>query len=583
MTDEITVKAKPVLDPRGEPTVKPVELASRLRTLKGKKVLFFDNGKLSAEFGNYGFIVNRLEERLIGLGVRECPRVQTDLLRLTGDTIQRASSLVPQAVDGVILALCDSGITRPTVLLARAIEERGIPTAVICTDTGVPLAAAIAQTYVPGLPLPAVKLTRAATEEMMRQQADDIFQEIIDGLTTPPQRLKERFSAQKWLTPMTLAPAGPGELAVAAEKRMKTSVIGGRHSLELDPGSFAEEFYEACCDSNLCDGFPVIPPTRERVQAMLRFTDRLPEHILAGDCAPSGAPITVGKVAISAVMAGCKPEYFPILITAFEAMAETRYRLAQAPITSHPSGNAIIISGPLAKELGIHSGAGCLGPGFRANATIGRAITLALINICRAIPGLSDLATFGSPAEYSYCLAENEEESPWPAFHAELFDADTTSVTVHRCEAPHNIIDHVSVNPEGILSGIASVAATLGGNNAYVPAELLVFLNPEHARIIADAGWTKQDVKFFLYDKVRNPRSELKGRGILYTRPAWMASALEVPVVKSPEEILVFVAGGAGLHSMVGVPWGFAQAVTKAVTFEDGRQVKSVRGFLKEP
>ncbi|MFH1487090.1 MAG: hypothetical protein ABIH46_13545 [Chloroflexota bacterium] len=576
---EISLKPKPVLDPRGEPTIKPIKLATRPSTLKGKQVLFFDNGKLAQEFGGYGLIFQRLEQRLTDLGVGKFPRAEMDLLGWTPDTIGKASSLVPKDVDAVVIALCDSGITQPTMLLARAIEERGLPAVVICTDTGVALAAAIAQTYVRGVPLCVVKTTRAATEEMMYQQADAIFADIVEGLTATQKQLMGKFSAQKWLPQMTLKAPRPGELHPSREKKVKASPARGRLDLELDPAVFAEEFYEACCDSSLSDGFPVIPPTAERVESMLRYTDRSRQQALTGECTPSGARVTVEKLAVNAVMAGCRPEYFPILITAFEAMAETRYRLAQAAITSHSSGNAVVISGPLAKELDIHSGFGCMGPGFRANATIGRAITLTLINVCRSIPGLSDLATFGTPAEYSYCFAENEAESPWPAFHTDLYDAETTTITVHRCESPHNIIDHVSVGPESLLGSIASVAATLGGNNAYVPAELLVFLNPEHARIIADAGWSKHDIKLFLYDNARSLESDLRGRGIVPKRPRWMNSALEVPVVRGPHEILVFVAGGAGLHSVVGVPWGFAGAVTRPVTFKDGRPVQSVKQF----
>ncbi|MBI2907133.1 MAG: hypothetical protein HYX92_05695 [Chloroflexi bacterium] len=578
MTEDIVVKARPVQDPRGEPTFKPVKLAPRLGTLKSKRILFFDNGKLRPEFGNYGFITDRLIERFRGSGVGETPRAVLDLLVSTPDPIGKAISLLPDDVDGVVLGLADSGVTVPTVRLAAALEARGIPTAVLCTEAGIALAAAMAQSYVPGAPLSTVTLTRAATREEMNRQADHLLQEVIDGLTAPAERLK--FSAQKWLAPMTLKSAGAGELALG-EKTVKATRKGGKLCLELDPGAFAEEFYAACCESSLCDGFPVIPPTRDRVRATLRFTDRPPEHVLAPDLTPSGAPITVEKAAISAVMAGCRPEYFPVIVTAFEAMADTRYRLPQVPITSHPSGNAVVISGPLARELGIHAGMGCLGPGFRANATIGRALNLTLINVSRAIPGLSDLATQGSPAEYSYCAAENEEDSPWPAFHAELYGPETTSVTVHRCEGPHNIIDHISTTPESLLTGIASVAATLGGNNSYVPAELLVFLNSEHARIIADAGWSKDDVKLFLYDKARNPRELLEGRGIVFARPAWMTAAAELPVVRGPWEVLVFVVGGTGLHSSVGIPWAFSQAVTRPVAFKDGRPVKSVQEFLE--
>lgn len=239
-------------------------------------------------------------------------------------------------------------------------------------------------------------------------------------------------------------------------------------------------------------------------------------------------------------------------------------------------------SRPLTKELRIQSGAGCLGPGFRANATIGRAVTLCMINICRAIPARSDLSVFGSPAEYSYCFAESDEDNPWTPFHTELCDAETTTVTVHKCEGPHNVVSQIGSHPEGILTAIASQAATLGGNNYLRPSELIVILNPVHARNIAQAGWTKEDVKLFLFDRARIPAEPLKKvRGTPIPWPRWFRSMESVPVVNVPDEILIFVAGGMGYHSMVAKPWGLARLVTKPVILKDGRRAKSVREFLK--
>jgi hypothetical protein len=345
---------------------------------------------------------------------------------------------------------------------------------------------------------------------------------------------------------------------------------------EIDPAGFAADLYERFCQAVITDGLPVIPPTRERVEAMLACTDREPRAVIVGQLPPSGAAITVEKLAAAAVMAGCRPEYFPIVVTACEAMADEAYRLFQAVITSHPGGNAVVVSGPLAGELGIASGGGCLGPGFRANATIGRALTLCLLNVSRALPGRSDLAVFGSPAEFSYCLAEATDRTPWTPLHVDLFGPETTTVTVHRCEAPHNVIDHLSTTPEGILGTLAATAATLGGNNAYMPAELLVLLNPEHARIIAGAGWTKRDVQCFLFEHARVPASALQGRGIAPGRPPWTRGLDRLPVVRGPEDVLVVVAGGDGPQSMVAIPWGYARAVTRPVTFRDGRPIRSL-------
>jgi hypothetical protein len=313
------------------------------------------------------------------------------------------------------------------------------------------------------------------------------------------------------------------------------------------------------------------------VEAMLACTDRHPDTVLIPQCFPSGLPLTVQTLAINAVMAGCRADYFPILLTAVEAIAEPQYRLTQANITSHPAGNAMIVSGPLAREIGLASGGGCLGPGFRANMTLGRALSLALLNTSRALPGQADLSTMGSPAELAFCCAEHVQASPWSPLHIDFFDAETTSVTVLKCEGPHNVLDHMSTTAEGILRSIADVSATLGGNNAYVPADLLVFLNPEHAQIIHHDGWSKADIQAYIYTQARNPHHLLAGRGTVPVRPAEFATLVDMPVVQSPSDIFVIVIGMHGPHSMVGIPWGYSRAVTKAVSQRDGTPVRHIR------
>ena len=173
---------------------------------------------------------------------------------------------------------------------------------------------------------------------------------------------------------------------------------------------------------------------------------------------------------------------------------------------------------PLARELGIHSGAGCMGPGFRANATIGRAITLAMLNIARAIPGRSDLSSFGSPAEYSYCFAETDENHPWQPFHVEFRDAATTTVTVHKVEGPHNVIAHLGPRPEDILQAVSAQAATIAGNNYSWPFELIVLLNPAHARSIAAAGWSKADVRRRIWEGSMLPAHRMAAIDLERTR-----------------------------------------------------------------
>src|SRR4029077_17249190 len=139
--------------------------------------------------------------------------------------------------------------------------------------------------------------------------------------------------------------------------------------------------YEELCAAEVGDGLPVIPPTEKRVAAMLQFTDLDSDDVFVRELPPRGASVMVRSLAVNAVMAGCRPEYFPVLVAVFQAVSDPAYRAYQGAITTHPSGNAVVVSGPLAEELGIQSGYGCLGPGFRANATIGRAVNLAIMNV----------------------------------------------------------------------------------------------------------------------------------------------------------------------------------------------------------
>ena len=337
-----------------------------------------------------------------------------------------------------MIALCNAGITQPLSLFAAELELRGLPCVQMCTELGYPLAAVTASNYVPGLPIVVVQRATGDEETFGKAETERIAPEVASGLTSDPATLLARFRAR--LSAGNLPIAEDGTIRLPPLTVSATDIQGGT-TVEIDPGRFAAELYEELCAAELCDGLPVIPPTVERVEAMLGFTDLDPEEALVSELPPSGASVTVRALAVNAVMAGCRPEYFPILVAAFQAIADPTYRAYQGAITTHPAGNAVIVSGPLADQLGIHSGYGCLGPGFRANATIGRAVNLTIMNVARAIPGKTDLSTFGSPAEFTSCFAESDKGNPWQPLHTELYGPDTTSVTVHKCEGPHNVLD----------------------------------------------------------------------------------------------------------------------------------------------
>jgi hypothetical protein len=279
------------------------------------------------------------------------------------------------------------------------------------------------------------------------------------------------------------------------------------------------------------DGLPVVPPTPRRYAAMLAFSPWDPATPLVRDLAPSGATLTVRELAIAAVMAGCRPEQLPIALTAVRAMARSEFNLLQALITSHNAGHLLIVSGPLAAEAGLHGGSGCLGPGFPANAAVGRAVNLALVNVSRAVPGVADLGCLGSPAEWTYCFAE--AAGPWPAINAERFDAETTTVLALKAEPPH-------------------------------------------ARLLAAAGWDKTGLRERIHGGAGHALAAVAPRGLAAIVPRADADG-RVRVTRGPRDVEVVVAGGRGGHSAVIRPWSLSsEAVVEPVRRPDGTPARRI-------
>lgn len=308
------------------------------------------------------------------------------------------------------------------------------------------------------------------------------------------------------------------------------------------------------CEKNYTDGLPIIPPTRERVERFYRHTKRKPEDLLAV-LPPRYGKATVEKIAINAVMAGCLPNYMPILEAIIIAMSKDKFNLPAINATTHPVAICAILNGPICDKLGFNSGVGCLGPGSIANATVGRAIRLCLINIAGAVPGIGDHATHGSPAKYSYCFAENEKENPWDPLHVERgFSRKDNTVTVIGVESPQNVNDHRSEKAEDLLDTIIHTASTAGCNNSHVPGEILLIIGPEHAEIIKKDGWEKEDIKEYVHENALVP-AELADRGGRKLDKKWLKNG-EVPITRSPDDVIVVVAGGPGRHSMVAHGFG---------------------------
>lgn len=325
------------------------------------------------------------------------------------------------------------------------------------------------------------------------------------------------------------------------------------------------------------DGLPLVPPTRDRVKRMLAGTDRDPDYV-AMLMPPNFAACTAEKIAINAVMAGCLPDYMPVLIAAVEALGSPGFSLYGHQATTHPMGIALLVSGPIAKAIGMHAGSGVFGPGVRANATIGRAIRLLLQNVGGAYAGTTDMSTQGTPAKYTFAFAENQAESPWPPYHVSLgFDPETSAVTVAGAEGPHNISDHVSNEPRGLLVTFAQSIGVMGKTQAYNhESGYFVAFCPEHAEILRRFGWTREDVQRYLYERARIPYALWRLGGMFGMLPhaRWIDAAdddLQVPMVVDASWIRVVVTGGPGRHSSW-MPGG--RAATQLVTRADGSSWK---------
>lgn len=338
-------------------------------------------------------------------------------------------------------------------------------------------------------------------------------------------------------------------------------------------GASIEELVELIYAAGWTDGLPVVPPLDALVERFVEAGSR-PADELVALLPPLGGRATVERIAANAVMAGCRPEYMPAVLVALEAMLDDRFNLRGMQCSTHLSTPLLIFHGPLRQQLGINCGANCFGQGSRANATIGRAVKLALVNIGGAVPGEADKSTFGHPGKYTYCIGENEEESPWEPLHVERgLSAGSSAVTVYGAEAPHNINNQTADTPYDLLRTIASMMANLGSNHPYLMSESLVVLSPEHARVCAEAGWRKADVRQFLFETARSRHADLRAGGLYgaqtekYPWPRWLdrrSDETRVPVARRPEDLVVIVAGGPGRHSLYVPGWG-TRSVTRAL------------------
>jgi len=330
---------------------------------------------------------------------------------------------------------------------------------------------------------------------------------------------------------------------------------------ELPEGTDLIEWYY---ERGYSDGFPLVPPTEEKLAATVDALGGDAKRLLC-KVPPRWGGLTREVLAINMVMAGCRPEYAPVVEAAILALCHAPFNLNGVQATTHMASPLLVVNGPVRREIGMNAGCNVFGSGNRANATIGRALRLVLLNVGGGWPGLLDKSTLGHPGKYTYCIAENEEESPLAPYHVEKgFRPEDSTVFVMAAEPPHSVTNHFANDPEGILDSICSAMSTICNNNAVSAGHCAVVLGPEHARTIARHGWRRQDIRYYLWAHSGNKWQDLYGRGRygkVYNRnlPVWYKREPDArtPIVPTPDNIHLFVAGGeAGRFSAFIPGWG---------------------------
>lgn len=330
-----------------------------------------------------------------------------------------------------------------------------------------------------------------------------------------------------------------------------------------------EAMFQLLAERRLGDGLPVVPPTPKRVDAMLQHATGDPDEILF-TLQPRAGVVTRRVTAVNAVMAGCPPETFPVVLTALRALARPEVNLRGVNATTHLVAPLVLVHGEIVKTAGFHASVGAFGPGNRANATVGRAVRLAMLHVAGAWPGSGDAATHGQPAKYTFCAAENAEATPWESYPMSRGVKAASAVTIHCGEGPHNVHDaEATENPALILDKIASAMTSLGQNNAPIgQAEYFIILGPEHAATLAKWAMTRKDVQSYLFDRARLPARTFRKHFQELAWPRWMKLVDDdhlLPMTAEADNIKVVVSGGPGKHSLVIPSWGMTRSVTLPV------------------
>jgi hypothetical protein len=330
-----------------------------------------------------------------------------------------------------------------------------------------------------------------------------------------------------------------------------------------------EDETEAMFARGWTDGLPVVAPTPERVARMLAGTSRRPDEVVAV-VPPDLVECTVEKVAVNAVLAGCLPEYLPVVLACVEAACTPEFNAHGLLATTYFAGPVVIVNGPVAAAIGMNSGVNALGQGNRANATIGRALQLVIRNVGGGRPGEVDRATLGNPGKYTFCFAEDEAGSPWePLSVSRGFAPGTSTVTLFPGEGPRGVVDQLSRSPESLAGSLALALRSVAHPKLVLGFDAVLVVSPEHARVFRDAGWSRSRLLSELGVLLSLPGAELvRGAdGIAEGLPAGLGSAV-LPKFRDGGVLVVHAGGGAGMFSAVIGGWVNGEAGSQPVTRE---------------
>lgn len=567
------MKLDALLDPRGYQEREVITLAKRvsLEELRRGKILFYNNTKLG--FCNYYTVFDRIKEHFTELGITNFVEyTETVRGKDAKKLYEYAQMLAEEKPTAAIVAFGDMGTSSSTTVVTIALEKLGIPTVYMTAPPGSAITEGVGVYRAGHLCLCSVDIYQASTVQEVAEQVDQKWDYILSALTVNGDELEKLahidFKMDK------VAPAKDGILPFSLEVD---------ETRAKEPGAYMEEVNAYFNDMHISDGLPIIPPTERRYQAMLEYCPFPEDMVLCDPSGPSGRSVLVKDVAVAAVMAGCVPKAMPILIAAFKALNSPLYNLNQSVTTSHPGGNLVLVSGPIAQEIGISGKQGCQGPGWPMNATIGRAVNLVMMNVFRSVPGICDLDCIASQAEFTYCFAEEPELAQWNMINEDHFDKDTTTVYVLKAEPIHDIIDFLSLDGYDLLDTITACCTTLGSNNAYMPGPMIVCLTPDHAMMMKKAGFTKEMIQEHIHTYAYHQTPMVKNRGLVPVRPESFKHKHPMPVTRTPKDVEIVTIGGRGGHSGVILPWALhSEGCIEAVALPDGKAARSIEEFKKK-